>query len=213
MEIYKNLSLTDLPNEEWRDVVGYEGLYQVSNLGRVKSLSRKMKRGSGIWNKPIKIMTPPINGRGYHHVTLFSEDGKRRIRCVHQLVAESFIDNPHNYDCIDHINTNKMDNRAENLRWCNHKMNMNNPITKAYIDKKRKTYCFEDWYREKQRYNQPYGKQVLQFNLDESFVKEWKTISEAARSMKTSTQAISRCCNGIVKTSNGYIWRFKEHIN
>ena len=209
MEIYKKLSLEDLPNEEWRDVVGYEGLYKVSNLGRVKSLSRKMKRGSGIWDKPIKIMTPPINGHGYHQVTLFSIDGKRKIKCVHQLVAEAFIENLNNYNCIDHINTNKTDNRVENLRWCDHKMNMNNPLTKAYIDQKRTTYCFENWYREKQRYHQPHGKQVLQFNLDESFVKEWRTISEAARAVGTSVQAISRCCNGIVKTSMNYIWKFK----
>lgn len=87
MEIYKNLSLEDLPNEEWRFIPNCDNLYMISNLGRVKSLRRKMKRGSGIWDKPIKIMTPPINGHGYQQVTLFSIDGKRKIKCVHQLVA------------------------------------------------------------------------------------------------------------------------------
>jgi hypothetical protein len=210
MENYKNLSLEDLPNEEWRDVVGYEGLYQISNLGRVKSLHRKMKRGSGIWVKPVKIMQPPINGNGYHQVTLYDVNGKGKIKGVHQLVAEAFIKNIHKYMCIDHINTIKTDNRIENLRWCDYKMNMNNPITKAYVNAKRITYCFEDWYREKQRYHQPHSKRVLQFNLDNSFVKEWRTISEAARAVGTSVQAISRCCNGIVNTSMGFIWKFNQ---
>ena len=208
MEIYKNLSLENLPNEEWKDIVGYEGLYQVSNLGRVKSLSRKKEFGIGRYERNAKILTPIKNGRGYFMVNLH-KDYKPKIHSTHRLVAQAFIPNPNNYRCIDHINTKKNDNRVENLRWCTHSMNMRNPITKAYIDSKRTKFCFEDWYREKQRYSQPHSKKVLQFSLDNSFIKEWETISEAARAMGASVQAISRCCNGIVKTSKNYIWKFK----
>ena len=203
MEIYQNLSLENLPNEEWRDVVGYEGLYQVSNLGRVKSI------GTINNYRRLKILSPQINGRKYLQVCLFDEQSKRKVKLVHQLVAQSFIDNPNGYKCIDHINTIKTDNRVENIRWCDYKMNMNNPITKNKVDKIRSSICLQDWYIDKQRYSQSNSKKVLQYNLNGVFIKEWRTISEAARTHNTSVQAISRCCNGIVKTSMNYIWKFK----
>lgn len=209
MEIYKNLSLEDLPNEEWRNVAGYEDLYQVSNLGRIKSLMREIRRGSGIWRKPNKILKPQLNGRGYHHVSLFGTDSKHQIKCIHQIVAEAFIENPDKYNCIDHINTDKKDNRASNLRWCNYKMNMNNPITKEKVDEIRASICRQDWYIDKQRFSQKQSKKVLQYDLKGTFIKEWRTISEAAREYNISVQSISRCCNGYVKTSMNYIWKFK----
>ena len=203
METYQNFSLEDLPNEEWRDVIGYEGLYQVSNLGRVKSI------GTINNYRRLKILSPQINGRKYLQVCLFDEQSKRKVKLVHQLVAQSFIDNPNGYKCIDHINTIKTDNRVENIRWCDYKMNMNNPITKNKVDKIRSSICLQDWYIDKQRYSQSNSKKVLQYNLNGVFIKEWRTISEAARAHNTSVQAISRCCNGIVKTSMNYIWKFK----
>ena len=203
MDIYQNLSLENLPNEEWRDVVGYEGLYQVSNLGRVKSI------GTINNYRRLKILSPQINGRKYLQVCLFDEQSKRKVKLVHQLVAQSFIDNPNGYKCIDHINTIKTDNRVENIRWCDYKMNMNNPITKNKVDNIRSSICRQDWYIDKQRYSQSHSKKVLQYNLNGVFIKEWRTISEAARAYNTSVQAISRCCNGIVRTSMNYIWKFK----
>lgn len=196
--------------EEWVDIVGYEGLYKVSSHGRIKSLGRNTKRGKGVGHIPQRIMSPSIGGRGYYQVTLSDINGNRKTKYVHALVATAFIPNPESYGCIDHINTIKTDNTVSNLRWCNHQMNMRNPITKTHLDNKRLEYCNESWYIEKQRYRQPHGKSVLQFNLDNSFVKEWRTISEAARSVGTSVQAISRCCNGVVKTSMNYIWKFKK---
>ena len=203
MEVYQNLSLEDLPNEEWRDVVGYEGLYQVSNLGRVKSICATNNY------RKLRILKPQINGRKYLQVYLFDKNSKRKIKLVHQLVAQCFVNNPNGYKCIDHINTIKTDNMAINLRWCDYKMNMNNPITKNKVDEIRKSICHQDWYIEKQRYNQKHSKPVLQYSLNGEFIKEWRTISEAAREHNTSIQAISRCCNGMVKTSNSYIWKFK----
>lgn len=208
MEIYQNLSLEDLPNETWRDIPSYEGIYQVSNLGRVKSLARVLNRGRGKYLRPPIVMTPPINGHGYQQVTLYDKNGKGKILGVHQLVALCFLDNPQNYGDIDHINTIKTDNRKENLRWCTRKMNMNNPITKSMLDSKRLSYCHEDWYIEKQRNSQPHSKKIAQKSISGEILKVWNTISDAARFMGVSTQAISRCCNGIVNTSCGYIWEF-----
>ena len=208
METHKNLLLQDLPNEVWVDIPNYEGLYQVSNLGRVKSMARLLNRGRGQYLRPPIVLKAPINGHGYHQVALYDKEGKGRIFGVHQLVAVCFIDNPKDYNDIDHINTTKTDNRVENLRWCTRKMNMNNPITKDNLDKKRQLYCREDWYRQKQRYGQPHSKMVVQLDVSGKELHVWNTMSEAARYVGASVQAISNCCNGKAKTSCGFIWKF-----
>lgn len=96
----------NLPNEEWRDIEGYEGLYQVSNLARVRSLQRKKTR----------IIKPDIIHTGYLRVTLY-KDGKTKNHYVHVLVAKAFIPNPENKKQVNHINGIKTDNRIENLEW------------------------------------------------------------------------------------------------
>lgn len=119
--------------EIWKDIEGYEGLYQVSNEGRVKSLERTVESVSH--GKPcirhIKgymraFNINPING--YLEVSL-NKEGTKKTYNVHRLVAEAFIPNPDNKPCIDHINTIKDDNRVENLRWCTQKENLNNPLS------------------------------------------------------------------------------------
>ena len=107
--------------EEWRDIKGYEGLYQVSNLGRVKSLGNNKTRKE-------KILKPEtING--YLRVCLFKERKGKHI-LVHRLVADAFIPNMDNKPYIDHIDGNPNNNIINNLRWCTHNENMNNLITK-----------------------------------------------------------------------------------
>lgn len=102
--------------EEWRDVPGYEGLYQVSNLGRVYSFktNRYLKMG--------------INSHGYKRAPLLKDD-KTQLRNVHRLVALAFIPNPDNKPNVDHINGDKTDNRVTNLKWATQKENINNPTT------------------------------------------------------------------------------------
>jgi hypothetical protein len=113
--------------ERWKDVKGFEGLYQVSNLGRVKSLSRKSKN-AGSYNGYVtikeRIMKQTINRLGYHVITLF-KDGNRNFKIVHRLVAESFIENPKNYKEVNHKDLDKSNNNALNLEWCNREQNIN----------------------------------------------------------------------------------------
>lgn len=123
MEFYTN------NKEKWKDIEGYEGLYKVSDYGRI--ISTKKKNGY----KDYLIGT--MDNKGYCRVTL-NKDAVSKTFSVHRLVAQAFLPNPENKPCIDHIDTNPSNNRVENLRWVTHKENMNNPITK--INKRKKTW-------------------------------------------------------------------------
>ena len=106
--------------EQWKDIEGYEGLYQVSDMGNVKSL---------VSNKNLKPYTTSF---GYLQVNL-SKDGKKKTFKVHRLVARAFIENPENKEEVDQIDTNRTNNRVTNLRWVTRKENQNNPLTKERI--------------------------------------------------------------------------------
>lgn len=112
--------------EEWRDIKGYESIYKISDLGRVWSCYK---------NDLKKIQE--FSKTKYKFVTLY-KDGNGKIFSVHRLVAEAFIPNPENKPCVDHINTMKDDNRAENLRWCTTQENGNNVLTRKHISIARK---------------------------------------------------------------------------
>ena len=119
--------------EIWKDVQGYEGLYQVSNMGRVKSLGRFVDRlASGhCWQKE-RILKLHKKHNGYLGVILL-KDGKAKNFKVHRLVALAFIPNPENKTEVDHINAIKTDNSINNLRWASHKENMNNSLTIDFL--------------------------------------------------------------------------------
>lgn len=108
--------------EEWRDVVGFEGLYQVSSLGKVKSLSRSIYNGKGFYLSKDKILKPNVLAKGYLQVDL-KRKRKRHALQVHRIVAMTFIPNPNGYPQINHINGDKQDNRVDNLEWCNNSQN------------------------------------------------------------------------------------------
>ena len=110
-------------NEIWKDIVGYEGLYQVSDQGNVKSLNYR-RAGKE------RVMKPSFDAYGYLMVTL-SKGGKQSLHKVHKLVAEAFIENPDNKSHICHINTIRTDNRAENLCWATQKEICNNATAKG----------------------------------------------------------------------------------
>ena len=171
-------------NELWKNIVGYEGLYQVSNLGRVKSLERETeylyKQGGShtISEKYIKIFK---NKHGYLNCFLY-KNGKRKCYLVHRLVANAFIPNHDNLPQINHKDENKENNCVENLEWCTNK------------------------------YNAEYSKNklIIQYDLDFKKIREWNSQLSASKEMQINNRHISSCCNGKRKSAGGFIWRFKE---
>lgn len=126
-----------MPNEIWKPVRGYEGMYEVSDLGNVRSLDHIVEFLD--YGKKGKILKKTINACGYEVVSLTDFlNKKQRQWKVHRLVAEAFIPNPLNKPQIDHINAIRDDNRVENLRWCSCKENMNNPICREKLSKRMK---------------------------------------------------------------------------
>lgn len=111
--------------EVWKDIEGYEGEYSVSNLGRIKSKSRviRLKNGRNLHIKE-KILKGSKDTKGYMQVEL-KKNGERNIRVIHRLVACAFIENPMCKEQVNHIDGNKLNNRADNLEWCNCKENIN----------------------------------------------------------------------------------------
>lgn len=108
--------------EIWKDVKGFESIYQVSNTGKIKSLARLKPNNGGFFMTKERILKPGKNKSGYYQVIL-EKDGKRTSKRVHRIVAETFLDNPNNYPQINHINKNKLDNNLSNLEWCTNQYN------------------------------------------------------------------------------------------
>ena len=260
MEIYKNLSLEDLPNEEWRDIVGYEGLYQVSNMGRVKSLERLDVKNQ--YSKEIQIMKQQLSNSGYLTVCV-TNGSKKKLLLVHREVCNAFVNNKENLPCVNHKDENKLNNKVGNLEFCTYKYNCNygtrnERVLKSQIENSkyfRKVFqydkngsflkewgsiheIFKETYKKRvvyeccirmrgsgfgylwRFYNDcsdivPYKieahnkKQILCFDKDTNFLREYNSITDAAKDVGASIGNIVSCCKGNQKTSKGYIFRYK----
>ena len=137
-------------DEVWRDVVGYEGLYQVSSLGRVKSVSRttttsrvvKGKRQTFSWCVPESLLKFGKRADDYRDVPL-TKCGKTVNVCVHRLVAEAFLPNPSGLRCVNHLDGDKSNNRVENLEWCSFQHNNNHAVDLKLNTQAIQVYCKE----------------------------------------------------------------------
>lgn len=178
--------------EIWRDIDGYEGRYQISNLGNVKSL-----RYAG--GNTARNLVPKCNNSGRLWVELI--DGKRK-KCmlIHRLVAIAFIPNPDNLPQINHIDENPKNNVVDNLEWCTALDNVR-AYRKNHPELARKR-------EESPVYSKHMEKPVLQFTKSGEFVKQWKNPVAIANDNKWNEWSILQCCNGNRKTAYGYIWRF-----
>lgn len=201
----------ELATEEWRDVIGYEGLYQISSLGRVKRLPLGKQRPHRLTHNNIRI--PKIRKNGYCAVNL-SKNNKVKWYNIHRLVAIAFIANPNGLPQVNHIDENKQNNRVSNLGWCTQSQNNlhgtaryrqnltrhNNDPTKASWQRGLSTR------RKNNRLNAE--KPVKQISTDGEIIATYKSISEAARITNSQLSSISCCCRGKRKTANGFMWEF-----
>lgn len=169
--IYKNLSLEDLPGEVWKDIVGYEDFYQVSNLGRVKSLNRIVNNNGGLRIISGKIMCQQFNGRGYLYAQL-NKSNRTLKKYVHRLVCESFIGIIGDLE-VNHIDKCKFNNKVDNLEICTRAYNMAYSKEDIINIVNRKCYMYDE---------------------DGLFIKEYKSITEAARDNGLTPPAIVGSC-------------------
>lgn len=178
--------------EIWKDIAGYEGYYQVSNLGRVRSLDRYIPN-SGCYKHGMqyikgKILKPHDIGKGYLAVGLMKYH-KNQCAKIHRLVAEAFIDNPENFPCVNHKDENPSNNNVDNLEWCSYKYNTNYGT------------CVE-------RRTPKIWKSIAQYDNCLNLIKNWESITAASRSTGIDGSSISAVARGKRKSAGGFVWRY-----
>ena len=182
-----------MKNEEWRDVVGYEGRYQVSSMGRVKSLERKVThwRGGERIQKE-RILKPDTDRGGYLRVGLCDGEKRKKFR-VHRLVCEEFHENPDNKPQVNHINEIKTDNRASNLEWATARENSNFGTRNERIGKKSAIAK---------------SKPIAQYTLNGKLLKVWPSPTEVHRQLGISPGNISAVARGKRNKAGGFVWKY-----
>ena len=177
--------------EIWKPVVGYEGFYEVSNMGRVKSLERKDCLGRTVKER---ILKQAVTHDGYLKVGLWA-GGKLKTLKVHRLVCEAFNDNRDEKPEVNHINENKTDNRACNLEWCTRRENNNHGSRNIRAGK---------------AIAKANSKPLGQYTRDGELVKIWPSTQEAQRQAGFSQGNISQVAKGNRKTACGFVWKYKN---
>lgn len=185
--------------ETWKPILGYDGLYSVSNRGAVRSENRVVKSKNGVYKKLFgRELVLRKNRTGYNMVFL-SKGGAPKIHQVHRLVAQAFIPNPENKPCVNHKNGVRTDNRVENIEWCT--FSENNKYSFAVLGRK-PSWCgaFED--------KNPHAKPVIQIFPDGS-TKEYGCLIRASKETHVSVEGIRASCRNRQKTAGDYEWRWK----
>ena len=175
-------------NEIWKDIPGYERLYQVSNLGNVKSLSREMWNGVSFWKSKERILKVRKCSNGYLDCLLYDIKRKAKRKRVHRLVMLAFH-GPSDLE-VNHIDGNKKNNCEWNLEYCTNRENSLHAISTGLI----------------------IIKPVIQYDLNGRFIKEWKSSATICNTYNIHRGQISRVCTGQRKTAYGFIWKYKENI-
>ena len=185
--------------EEWKDIEGYEGLYQVSNEGRVKALERVVVYKNGHIHKYKEHLMDIIVVQGYCYVGLNSGNKQKRLR-VHRLVAQAFIPNPNGYVEINHRDENTKNNKVENLEWCDRTYNINYGTRNKKVGKH-------------------FEKKVYQYSIDGELLRVFDSLTDAANFNRYNIANLSTGCRDVKKgvTRCGYFFSFtpltKDELN
>lgn len=195
---YKKALVQDLQGEVWKEVKGYEGLYQVSNFGRVKSLLRFNNYYNAIYKEQKKriqkerLLNIRKTPRGYLQVCL-TANSLSNNKLVHRLVAEAFIPNPLNKPQVNHIDGNKENNKVSNLEWMTSQEN-NKHAHKIGLNKSHNK------------------RKVNQYDLDWNYIKTWNSITDFLKetNLNLKNSGITSCCKGKQRTAYGYKWKYAK---
>ena len=190
--------------EQWRDIEEFKGLYQVSNLGRVRSLDAiincKGAKNIDSHLRKGKVLKQIINTKGYYYVNLSKNSKVKNLR-VHRLVALAFIDNPNNHKLINHKDGNKLNNNVENLEWCDYSYNLKEAHRLGLNINK---------YKGKYGKDAQFSKPLLQYDLDGKYIREWENAVQVKKELGYCAENIRSVCKGKRKQANGYKWKYKE---
>lgn len=177
----------------WTEIKGYEGLYEVNEIGKVRNA------------KKLSEISARKSNNGYMKVHLYKNNICAN-KYVHRLVAETFITNTENLPCVNHIDGNKLNNSVSNLEWCTYSKNSYHAykIGLKKVTPKTQRAMITNGKKRK--------KAVIQYDLEGNFIKEWESISQIHDALMYSCSNISRCCRGVQLYANNYKWCFKEII-
>lgn len=214
-----------LEREEWRPVKGYEGLYEVSSFGRVRSLDRWVRFRNTTSFKKGQILKQRLHKLGYYILRLANNQGIRASHQVHRLVMSAFVPNPDNLPMVNHRNEVKTSNYPDNMEWCDAKYNVNygtcvmRGVAKRKGMKRTKETCEKISISNMGKKRSPEtckilreksSKPVLQCDLEGRLIAEWESMKVAQQILGIWSANISKCCKGKVKTAGGFIWRYKK---
>lgn len=188
-----------MEQEIWKDIPGYEGLYQASNFGRIRSLDKEVKHFKGGTavkkGKVLKLQKRSQYGYTKYYVSLKKD--KYEFKIVARLVWAAFNGPIPKGKQINHIDENPLNNCIDNLNLMSSKENCNWGTRNIRCAKKNINHPAK-------------SKRILQFDLDDNFIKEWPSGKEIRRELNYSHGTISSCCLGLRKTAYGYKWKYKE---
>lgn len=183
-----------MDKEIWKDIPNYEGLYQISNFGNIRSIGRTIEHKTcygGFYHIKGKLLKPKIEKDGYYRICLI-KNGQKKFHRINRLVAQTFIPNPNNYLIVNHKDENKLNNKVSNLEWCTQKYNVNygDGINKSKTKRSVK---------------------INQYNLNGDYIKTWNTMNDAIRYYNNNTQ-ICQCCKGKRNDACGYKWKYADDL-
>lgn len=189
--------------EIWKDVVGYEQYYQVSNLGRIRSKDREVRNNKGKCIKAARILKPQQNNNGYLYFQI-KLSGRMVKLYIHRMVASAFIPNTNNKPQVNHIDNNPQNNCVNNLEWVTPKENVHHAMKQGRFDKSF-SMTLEKFAESRMLKQRP----VIGINVKTGEIVEFETVNEAGRHFNNRAGDICKCCQGERQTAQGYKWKYK----